>query len=101
MTTKEVSEFIKSGEIQKLIKENLSTISSFSVINEELKFTLGKHGKVNFSVNGNHVDTVEEATAFKKMLYKILLPVFLGIGILLIAGYVLFFRHLFQGNYSY
>lgn len=101
LSTKEVSEFIKSGEIQKLIKDNLSAISAFPIINEELKFTLGKHGKVNFSVNGNPVDTIEEATAFKRMLYKILLPIFLGIGILLLAGYVLFLRYLPQGNYSY
>ena len=101
LTTKEVSEFIKSSEIQQLIKDNLSAISAFPVINEELKFTLGKHGKVNFSVNGNPVDTVEEATAFKKTLYRILLPIFLGVGILLLVGYFVFLKYLSQGNYSY
>lgn len=101
LTTKEVSEFIKSGEIQLLIKNNLSAISAFPIINEELKFTLGKHSKVNFSVNGNPVDTIEEATAFKRILYKILLPIFLGIGVILVLGYFAFTKSLPQGNFSY
>lgn len=101
LTIKEISEFIKSGEIQTLIKDNLSAIGAFPIINEELKFTLGKHGKVNFSVNGKPVDTIEEATAFKKMLYKILLPIFIGVGLLLLIGYFLFLKYLPQGEYSF
>jgi hypothetical protein len=82
----DVGDLVKKGEIQKLIKENLSVISAFQIINEELRFKLGKYGKATFSLNGNKIDTVAEAEAFKNALNKILLRVFLLLGALMVGG---------------
>lgn len=101
ISAQEIGNLIKNGEIQKIIKDNLHAVAAFPIINEELKFTLGKHGRVNFSVNGNPVDTVKEATAFRKLLYKIFLPVFLGVGILLIVVYFLYIKFTPGDNFSY
>lgn len=85
ITSKEIGKLIKDGTIKKVIEDNLHAIAAFSIINEELKFTLGKNASVNFTVNGNPVDTVEEATALKKLLYRLMLPLFLGLGVLMIG----------------
>ena len=90
LTAKEIGDYVKSGTIQTFIKQNLQAISAFPIINNELKFTLGKHGQVNFSVNGNPVDTIEEATKFKKILKYVLLPIFVGVGIFMIIFYFIF-----------
>lgn len=94
ISSKEVGNYIKSDKIRNIIQNNLQVISTFPIINNELKFTLGKHGKVNFSLNGNPVNTIEEATAFKKLLNRFLLPLFSGLGIL----FVIFYFLLKQGN---
>lgn len=101
ISAKEIGAATKSGDIEQIIRDNLQAITAFPIINEELKFTLGKHGKVNFSVNGNPVDTVEEATALRKLLYKLLLPIFLGVGILLIVMYFLYVKFTQGDNFSY
>lgn len=90
ITVEEIGDYIKNGTIQDLIKQNLQAISAFPIINNELKFKLGEHGQINFSVNGNPVDSIEEATKFKKTLKYILLPIFAGIGILMILLSLLF-----------
>lgn len=101
VSVKEIGTAIKSGEIEQTIKGNLHAITAFPIINEELKFTFGKHGTVTFSVNGNSVDTVEEATAFRKLLYKVFLPIFLGVGILLTGVYFLYNKFIPSNNFSY
>ncbi len=87
ITSAEIRDVVKRGEIREILKRNVKAITVFPLIREELKFTLGKHGKVNFSVNGNPVDTVEEATQFKKLLTRVLIPLFIGIGIFLLFLY--------------
>lgn len=101
VTTREIGNAIKNGEIEQAIKDNLHAITAFPIINEELKFTLGKHGRVNFSVNGNPVDTVEEGTAFRKLLYKLFLPIFLGVGVLLIIMYFIYTKFTPGDNFPY
>ncbi len=101
MSAKEIGGLIKKQTIQDVIKNHLSAIAAFPVINEELQFTFGKHGKVNFSVNGNAVDTVEEANAFRKTLYKILLPVLVGVGFLFVGFHLVYKTYIPQGNYYY
>lgn len=93
LSIKEIGTMIKNGVVKDIIEKNLNVIATFQIINEELKFTLGKHGTVNFSVNGNKVDTIEETTAFKRLLYRLLLPLFLGIGALII-GLSFLFNHI-------
>lgn len=90
LSAKEIGKLIKEGTLKELIQDNLHAIAAFPIINKELKFTLGKHATVSFSVNGNLVDTVEEATAFKKLLFKLILPLFLGVGLLLISISIIF-----------
>ena len=85
LSTKEIGKLIKNGTIKEIIESNLHALAAFPIINEELKFTLGKHVPVSFTVNGNPVDTVEEATALKKLLYKLMFPLFLGLGSLMIG----------------
>lgn len=92
LSAKEIGNLIKNGTIKSIIQDNLQAIAAFPIINEELKFTLGKHGTVNFSVNGNKVDTLEEATAFRKLLYRLLLPLFLGLGALMVGLAYLFYK---------
>lgn len=85
ITSKEIGNLIKDGTIKEVVEDNLHAIAAFPIINEELRFTLGKHASVNFTVNGNPVDTVEEATALKRLLYKLMFPLFLGLGVLMIG----------------
>lgn len=92
LSAKEIGDLVKNGTIKNIIKDNLHAIAAFPIINEELKFTLGKHAAVNFTVNGNPMDTVEEATSLRKLLYKLMLPLFLGLGLLMIGLSFIFNR---------
>ncbi len=85
LSAKEVGEFIKDGRLKEIIQTHLQAIASFPIINEDLKFTFGKHGTADFSVNGNPVNTIEEANFMRKLLYRLFLPLFLGLGILMIG----------------
>lgn len=88
VSAKQIGKFIKGGQLQDIIRNNLHAIEAFPVINNELQFKLGKHGKVNFVLNGRVVDTLEEAAVFKKTLTHIIIPVFSIISIFLIAMYL-------------
>lgn len=79
ITTKEIGEIIKSDEIQKIIKNNLNAISAFPIINEELKFKLGKRGELFASVNGEPIDTINEAHIYKKLVNRWIIPTYISI----------------------
>lgn len=103
LSAEAIRDLIKEGGVQNIIKNNLKSISAFPIINEELKFTLGKHARVNFSLNDNPVDTIEEATHFGKLLKIIFIPAFTFALIISIAA-LIFYPTLFPkgpGVYEY
>lgn len=103
LSAKEIGDLIKAGVVQNVIKNNLKSISAFPIINEELKFTLGKHARVNFSLNGNPVDTIEEATHFGKLLKIVFIPAF-TFALLVSVAVLIFYPTLFPkgpGVYDY
>lgn len=84
LTAEEIGDAIVVGRIKKVILANLEVIRDFPIINNKLRFTIGKQVVVKFNVNGQEVDTIETANYFKNVLQMIILPIFAGIGALLI-----------------
>lgn len=101
VSAKKMGAYIETGKIQKIIKENLNALAHFPIIREKLNFRLGKHGVVKFSTNGDEVDTIEEASFFRNRLYKVITPIFLGIGFLLTLAYFFLKDLLKRGDFSY
>lgn len=103
LPTKEIGNLIKEGVVQNIIKDNLKSIAAFPIISEGLKFTLGKNIKATFSLNGNPVDTVEEATQFGKLLKIVFIPTF-ALAVVISVAALIFYPTLFPkgpGVYEY
>ncbi len=85
VTTKEVGALIRQGQIQDIIKKNTFILARFPLIQNKLKFRLGKNGSYQIKVNDNLVDSLEEANEFSHLLHRWLLPIFTLVSVLLIG----------------
>lgn len=79
--------------IQNILLKNINSISTFPLVNQKLRFLLGKSGEAAFSVNGKLVTDIKVANEFKRVLTKIIMPIFLLIGLLFLG------IHFFGSNY--
>jgi len=79
---KDVKNLILSGKLENILGKNIESISAFPLVNKKLRFLLGKSGEANFSINGKRVADIKVAGEFKNALTKIIMPIFLLIGVL-------------------
>ncbi len=84
---KNVKVAILSGSIQAILEKNIDSISTFPLVNKKLKFILGKSGEANFNINGRPVTDIKIAGEFKNALTKIIMPIFLLIGVMFFGIY--------------
>jgi hypothetical protein len=66
----DIGKMIKQGQLQDLIKQHLHSVEAFPIIFEELTFKLGDAGEAKFSLNGEQIDSYDEAKKFKKTLHN-------------------------------
>lgn len=86
VSSKHIGEIIEKGFGEEIIKNHVSVIEKFPIIENTLQFS---DGRVRFSLNGEQIDTIEEAQDFKKKMNWIIMPVLFGVGLLLVMLYFL------------
>lgn len=92
VTIKNAKDSILLGSLQDVLEKNIESISTFPLVNKKLRFLLGKSGEANFSINGKPVTDIKVAGEFKSVLTRIIMPIFLLIGV------TFFGIHFFGGN---